>query len=230
MAILDRQAADETLSDLCDSGAGVLHIPTDVSDPDDVERAFDELQAEWGSPSVLVNVAGVFADVPFLETTVAVWDHMMDVNAKGVFLCSQAAALRMREGGEGRIVNILSTASAQAFALESAYCASKGAALLLTRVMAVELAQYGISVNGVGPGTVRTEMGSAYLGGGPIAEHELARTPMGRLGEPEDIAEAVAFFASAASWVTGQVLYVDGGFMATGLPVLEALGAVAQDR
>lgn len=225
IAILDRQAAAETLSELRAGGAETWSRETDVVDPVDVERAFAELETEWGAPSILVNVAGVFADVPFLDTTAEVWDRMMDVNAKGVFLCSQSAARRMRDGGGGRIVNILSTASAQAFALESAYCASKGAALLLTRVMAVELAQYGIAVNGVGPGTVLTEMGSAYLGGGPIAEHELARTPMGRLGEPEDIAEAVAFFATAARWTTGQVLYVDGGFMATGLGALEGLGA-----
>jgi len=224
VAILDRGPADETLDELRALGTDARHMPVDVSDPSAVQNAFEELERTWGPPAVLVNVAGVFADVPFLETTPEIWDRMLDVNAKGVFLCSQAAALRMRGRGEGRIVNILSTAAAQAFALESAYCASKGAALLLTKVMAVELAQYGISVNGVAPGTVRTDMGSAYLGDGPIAAHELARTPMGRLGEPEDIAEAVLFFAASAPWVTGQVLYVDGGFTATGLGVLKGLG------
>ena len=227
VAVLDRQTADDTVAELRDAGGEAVFIATDVTDPDSVDDAFAEIEARLGPPSVLANVAGVFADVPFLDTTVELWDKLMGVNAKGVFLCSQAAARRMRDGRYGRIVNVLSTAAAQAFALESAYCASKGAALLLTRVMAVELAQYGITVNGVGPGTVRTEMGSAYLGGGPIAEHELARTPMGRFGEPQDIAETVAFFAGTATWVTGQVLYVDGGFMATGLPMLEGLAATA---
>lgn len=226
VAILDRQPAQATLDELHDIGADARHLPADVSDPDEVQDAFAELSADWGSPAILVNVAGVFADVPFLETTAETWDRMLGVNAKGVFLCSQAAARQMRERGEGRIINILSTAAAQAFALESAYCASKGAALLLTKVMAVELAQYGIAVNGVAPGTVRTEMGSAYLGTGPISAHELARTPLGRLGEPEDIAEAVRFFAISAPWVTGQVLYVDGGFTATGLGVLDGLAEV----
>ena len=96
----------------------------------------------------------------------------MDINAKGMFFSCQSAARRMRQAGGGRIVNILSTAAGQGFALESAYCASKGAALLLTRTLAVEFAPDGIVVNGVGPGTVQTEIGADYLAGGPIAEHE----------------------------------------------------------
>ena len=132
----------------------------------------------------------------------------------------------MAEQGEGRIVNVLSTAAFQGFALESAYCASKGAALLLTRTMAIELAPLGIAVNAVAPGTVRTAMGSAYLGDGPIAAHELSRTPLGRLGAPEDIAEAIAFLAGPASWTTGTVLAVDGGFLAAGLPALDGLEAL----
>lgn len=223
IAILDREAAGDTVAQLERMGVRSISVLADITDQAAVETAFDQLETDLGSPSILVNAAGIFADLPFLETPLEVWDAVMDVNARGMFSCSQQAARRMRNQGRGRIVNILSTASAQGFALESAYCASKGAALLLTRVMAVELAEYGITVNGVGPGTVRTAMGAAYLGEGPIPAHELARTPLGRFGEPGDIAEAVAFFATAASWVTGQVLYVDGGFMATGLPVLEGL-------
>ena len=117
----------------------------------------------------------------------------MSVNARGAFLSCQQAARRMRAVGAGRIVNILFTASSQGFALESAYCASKGAVLLLTRVLAVELAPLGITVNGVGPGTVETAMGRDYLARGPIAGHELSRSPMGRFGQPADIAETVHF-------------------------------------
>src|SRR5258708_11975617 len=106
----------------------------------------------------------------------------MNVNARGVFLSCQEAARRMRAEGEGRIVNILSTASSQGFALESAYCASKGAVLLLTRTLAVELAPLGITVNGVGPGTVETPMAQDYLPRGPPPPHTLTPTPMGRFG------------------------------------------------
>jgi NAD(P)-dependent dehydrogenase (short-subunit alcohol dehydrogenase family) len=223
VAILDVSPADETMKLLADEGCEARHFSTDVSDPEAVSDAFARIASEWGAPAVLVNVAGIFADIPFLDTPVETYDRVMGVNARGTFLCSQAAARLMAPQRRGSIVNILSTASAQAFALESAYCASKGAVLLLTRVMAVELAPYGITVNGVGPGTVMTEMGSDYLSGGPIAAHELSRTPMGRFGEPEDIAESVFFLAVHARWTTGQALYTDGGFLAAGLAGLEGL-------
>ena len=223
LALLDIADARETAAEIEGRGGEVWQHRTDLTDVTSITAAFRELEGRWGPSAVLVNVAGVFADLPFLETPPEVYDRVMAVNARGVFFCSQAAARGMAAAGGGRIVNILSTASAQGFALESAYCASKGAALLLTRTMAVELARYGIQVNGVGPGTVQTAMGGEYLGEGPIAPHELARTPLGRFGEPEDIAEAVAFLATRASWITGQVIYVDGGFLAAGLPWLDGL-------
>ena len=220
IAVLDLQAAAQTLSLVSELGRPALGVEVDVSDAADVARAYERLDDEHGPPYALVNAAGVFADIPFLDTPVEVWDHVMSVNARGMFLSCQEAARRMRAAGEGRIVNILSTAASQGFALESAYCASKGAALLLTRVLAVELAPLGITVNGVGPGTVETAMGADYLGQGPIAGHELSRTPMGRFGKPADIAETVCFLVSDATWLTGQAIYVDGGFLAAGLPLL----------
>jgi NAD(P)-dependent dehydrogenase (short-subunit alcohol dehydrogenase family) len=223
VAILDLDPADQTRQLISEQGGESWFRTTDVSNPDSIEGAFESLEAEWGIPRALANVAGVFEDVPFLDTTEAIWDWTMGVNAKGMFFCCQSAARRMRQAGGGRIVNILSNASAQGFALESAYCASKGAALLLTRTLAIELAGDGIVVNGVGPGTIETEMGADYLAGGPIADHELARTPLGRFGQPADIAEAVTWLLTRASWLTGQVIYVDGGFLAAGLPYLDGL-------
>jgi NAD(P)-dependent dehydrogenase (short-subunit alcohol dehydrogenase family) len=220
IAVFDARPAAETLSRLGELGRPALAVEVDMSDAADVARAYERLDEELGRPYALVNAAGIFADFPFLDTPVEVWDHVMSVNARGVFLSCQQAARRMRDAGEGRIVNILSTASSQGFALESAYCASKGAVLLLTRVLAVELAPLGITVNGVGPGTVQTAMGRDYLARGPIAGHELSRTPMGRFGQPADIAETVHFLVSEATWLTGQAIYVDGGFLATGLPLL----------
>jgi NAD(P)-dependent dehydrogenase (short-subunit alcohol dehydrogenase family) len=223
IAVLDKQPATETLSRLNELGRPAWAAEVDLSDAADVAHAYQRLDDEFGLPYALVNAAGIFADIPFLDTPVAVWDQVMNVNARGVFLSCQEAARRMRAAAEGRIVNILSTASSQGFALESAYCASKGAVLLLTRVLAVELAPLGITVNGVGPGTVETAMGRDYLARGPIAGHELSRTPMGRFGTPADIAETVCFLISDATWLTGQAIYVDGGFLATGLPLLEQL-------
>jgi NAD(P)-dependent dehydrogenase (short-subunit alcohol dehydrogenase family) len=223
IAVLDKQPATETLSRLSELGRPAWAAEVDLSEAADVARAYQRLDDEFGRPYALVNAAGIFADIPFLDTPVDVWDKVMNVNARGVFLSCQEAARRMRAAGQGRIVNILSTASSQGFALESAYCASKGAVLLLTRVLAVELAPLGITVNGVGPGTVETAMGRDYLARGPIAGHELSRTPMGRFGTPADIAETVCFLISDAAWLTGQAIYVDGGFLATGLPLLAQL-------
>lgn len=223
IAVLDLQPATETLRRLRELGRPGWAIEADVSDPAAVAHAYQALEEALGRPYALVNAAGIFADIPFLDTPADVWDRVMAVNARGVFLSCQEAARRMRIAGEGRIVNILSTASSQGFALESAYCASKGAALLLTRVLAVELAPLGITVNGVGPGTVETAMGHDYLSRQPIAGHELSRTPMGRLGQPADIAEAVCFLVSDATWLTGQAIYVDGGFLAAGLPLLPSM-------
>jgi NAD(P)-dependent dehydrogenase (short-subunit alcohol dehydrogenase family) len=223
IAVLDKQPATQTLSRLKELGRPAWSAEVDLSDAADVARAYQRLDDEFGTPYALVNAAGIFADIPFLDTPVDVWDQVMNVNARGVFLSCQEAARRMRTAGQGRIVNILSTASSQGFALESAYCASKGAVLLLTRVLAVELAPLGITVNGVGPGTVETAMGRDYLARQPIAGHELSRTPMGRFGTPADIAETVCFLVSDATWLTGQAIYVDGGFLATGLPLLAQL-------
>lgn len=223
VAVVDLAPGDDTLDLLSRVGGEGRYYATDVSDSASVTRSFEAIAAELGAPHALVNAAGIFADEPFLETPLEVYERVMAVNARGVFLACQQAGRQMAEAGGGRIINILSTAAAQGFAYESAYCASKGAALLLTRVLAVELAEYDITVNGVGPGTVETKMGGEYLARGPIPAHELTRTPLGRFGKPTDIAAAVAFFVETASWVTGQVLYVDGGFLAAGLPVLEGL-------
>jgi NAD(P)-dependent dehydrogenase (short-subunit alcohol dehydrogenase family) len=223
VAVLDLAAPEETRRLVDARGGELWFAETDIAEPDSIERSFARLESEWGAPQALANVAGVFADVPFLDTTPDIWDRVMSVNAKGMFFCCQAAAKRMRRAGGGRIVNILSTASAQGFALESVYCASKGAALLMTRTLAIELAADGILVNGVGPGTIDTDMGADYLGDGPIAAHEMARTPLGRFGNPQDIAETVVWLLGSASWLTGQAIYVDGGFLAAGLPYLEGL-------
>jgi NAD(P)-dependent dehydrogenase (short-subunit alcohol dehydrogenase family) len=229
VAILDLISPHETEQKL-DGQKPVWFRRTDLTRPAEIEESFAKLEQNWGLPSVLVNVAGVFTGLrPFLDIDQATWDAEMNVNGRGLFFASQSAAKRMRRRGGGRIVNILSTASSQGFALASPYCASKGAALALTRVLAVELAGDNISVNGVGPGSVAAPTSESYLAETAIARHELERTPAGRLGEPEDIAEAVVFFACSSRWCTGQALYVDGGFMSAGLPYLDELPRPEED-
>jgi NAD(P)-dependent dehydrogenase (short-subunit alcohol dehydrogenase family) len=130
------------------------------------------------------------------------------------------------QGIRGRIINITSTESEQAFALQSAYGASKGGLRQLTQGMAVELAPYGILVNAVGPGACSTPALDRQMATPRIAQHDLERTPLGRWGTPSDIASAVRFLACEASWMTGQTIYVDGGFLAAGLPMFEELADI----
>jgi NAD(P)-dependent dehydrogenase (short-subunit alcohol dehydrogenase family) len=126
----------------------------------------------------------------------------------------------MRDRGRGgRIINIASTASVQAWHLQSVYGASKGAVALLTRCMAIELGQYGICVNAVGPGTIVTPGSKEFLSDERVLANELGRVALDRLGQPEDIATAVRYLARDARWTTGQTIYVDGGFLAAGLTV-----------
>ena len=119
IAVLDLQAATQTLSLVSELGRPAWGTQVDLSNAADVVRAYERLDEEFGSPYALVNAAGVFADIPFLDTPVEVWDHVMSVNARGMFLSCQEAARRMRAAGEGRIVNILSTAASQGFALDA---------------------------------------------------------------------------------------------------------------
>jgi NAD(P)-dependent dehydrogenase (short-subunit alcohol dehydrogenase family) len=206
-------------------------VAADVSEPADVERAFAEADALLGGPPHgLVCVAGIAPEMAFLETPPEVLDRVLAVNVRGPFLCGQAAARRMRDAGGGRIVNIASTASVQGWALQTAYGASKGAVALLTRTMAIELGPLGIAVNAIGPGTIDTPLAVNFTGNPAWRDHDLSRTPLGRWGTPEDIAVAVRFLLRDAQWLTGQVLYVDGGFLATGGPTLAGVDHVSLER
>lgn len=222
VAGIDRRPCDETAAM---AGERFRSFTCDLADPHAIPTVFDEIdQAYREAPWGLVYVAGVGPELPFLETTPEIFDGVMAVNVRGMFFAGQAAALRMREAGGGRIVHIASTASAMGWASMTAYGASKGAVLLLTRNMANELAGDGITVNAVGPGTIDTPLAANVLANSDWVASELGRTPLGRLGTPLDIANGVRFFLREdADWVTGQTLYIDGGFLACGGPVLESM-------
>jgi 3-oxoacyl-[acyl-carrier protein] reductase len=231
VAVLDLQERD--------LGERARVFPCDVSDERSVRTALADVVAYLGTPRILVNAAGVSPTrrVPFLESTLPDWQRAIDVNATGMYLVSRefATLYTAGPGAAGRIVNILSTASFAGWAGMSAYCASKGAALLLTRTMAIELASLGITVNGVAPGTIETNMTAAFRADSPapqrdaIVRHDSERTPLGRRGAPADVAAAVLYLVSdEARWVTGDVLTVDGGYMATGCPVYGGDGLPVQ--
>ena len=202
---------------LRESGFTAEAVAVDVTDQAQVGRLMETTVATFGRLDLLVNNAGVGLNRPFLETTLEEWERTLRVNLTGTFLCSQAAARVMRERGGGRIVSIASISGERGAQNRSAYGASKAGIIQLTKVMALELAQYGIRVNAVAPGPVVTDM-TNVTHTQAIRQTYNARIPMKRYAQCAEIAAAVTFLASDdSSFVTGHTLDVDGGFVSAGL-------------
>lgn len=193
------------------SEVGAKALVGDVTDMADLKR----LVSEISSADILINAAGINLRQPVNEITEETWDQTIDVNLKAVFFLSRALVAGMKEKGWGKIINIASLQSERAFANSIPYGASKGGILQLTRAMAETWSKDGITVNALGPGFFPTEL-TAPVYGNPTKLDELAaQTAIGRNGELEDLVGPALFFASPASdYVTGQTLYVDGGFTA----------------
>jgi NAD(P)-dependent dehydrogenase (short-subunit alcohol dehydrogenase family) len=192
----------------------VVTMPADVAAPAEVERVVGDVVARHGRLDALVNCAGTARRAPALEQGLADWDYMIDLNLKGTVAACRAAAPHMRQAGGGRIVNITSIGAEFGLVNRAAYCATKGAVAQLTRCLALEWGRYGITVNAVGPGITVTPLVRPYLAAHPGKEQTMvAKIPLGRLGEPDDMAGAVLFLVSdLARYVTGQTVYVDGGW------------------
>jgi NAD(P)-dependent dehydrogenase (short-subunit alcohol dehydrogenase family) len=194
-----------------------LALPCDVSDSAAVTASVDQIATHFGRLDALVNNAGVAAFAPLLETSEADWSRILSVNLTGPFLCTKAAAPLMREHGGGAVVNITSISAVRASTLRSAYGTSKAGLAHLTKQLAVELASIGIRVNGVAPGPVDTAMAKAVHTPEIRADYHDA-IPLNRYGLEEELAEAIFFLCSdRASYITGQILAVDGGFDAAGI-------------
>jgi NAD(P)-dependent dehydrogenase (short-subunit alcohol dehydrogenase family) len=203
-----------------------LALPCDVSDAAGVAAAVDAVEQRFGRLDALVNNAGVAVFAPLLETSDADWSRILAVNLTGPFLCAKAAAPLMREHGGGAIVNITSISAVRASTLRSAYGTSKAGLAHLTKQLAVELASLGIRVNAVAPGPVDTAMAKAVHTAAIRADYHDA-IPLNRYGLEEELAEAIFFLScDRASYITGQILAVDGGFDAAGigLPTLRGQG------
>ncbi|MFC6789145.1 SDR family NAD(P)-dependent oxidoreductase [Methylobacterium komagatae] len=201
-----------------------LAIVADVSDPAQVKAAVQQVEERFGRLDALVNNAGIAIFKPLLETTFEEWSKVLAVNLSGPFLCTQAAAPLMAAGGGGAIVNITSISGLRASTLRVAYGTSKAGLAQLTKQQAIELAQHGIRVNAVAPGPVDTAMAKAVHSPEIRAAYHDA-VPLARYGLESELAQAIVFLCSSrASYVTGQVLAVDGGFEATGigLPALRS--------
>ena len=217
-----REGAKVVLADVADAPGralaaelGALYIHCDVGDKAQVDALVASVMQAHGRIDVLVNNAGIFKAADFLEISEADFDAVLRVNLKGSFLVGQAVAREMAKAGKGAIVNMSSVNAVLAIPTIASYNVSKGGINQLTRVMALALVDKGIRVNAVAPGTIATELAEkAVLTSEEAKARIMSRTPMKRLGQPAEVADAVAWLASdAASYVTGEIVVVDGGRM-----------------
>jgi len=212
----DRVGAERVAHALSASGAEAIGVAVDISDRAQIDDMIDVVAQRLGGLDVLVNNAAHARYDFAVDLDDEAWDYTVGVTLTGTFTCAQRAARRMITGRGGRIVNITSMAAHVALARTVAYASSKAAVEAMTRVMAIELAEYGVQVNAIAPGPVDTEFSREVVSEAGRAQR-LSRLPSGRLGTPEDVAAAAVFLASpAAEWITGAVLAVDGGYTIAG--------------
>jgi glucose 1-dehydrogenase len=214
IADIDCSAGEAEASAL---GSECRFVPADVGARNDVERLIAETAKAFGGIDVLINNAGIVHAADFLDIAEADFDRVLRVNLKGAFLTGQAVAKRMVaqvEAGKppGVIVNMSSINAVVAIANQVPYCVSKGGIDQLTKVMALSLAPYGIRVNAIGPGSILTDILKSIVTDTEAKRKILSRTPLGRIGDPDEIAAIAVFLASRdASYITGQTIYADGG-------------------
>ena len=204
----NRSRAQETVDEVANAGGRAIVVAADVADENEVTAMFDRVEAEFGGVDVVVNTAGIMLLAPLIDLDFDDFDRMHRTNVRGTFVVSQQAARRVRAGGA--IVNFSSSVVKIALPSYTAYAATKGAVDAMTLILAKELRGRDITVNAVAPGPTATPL---FLDGKPqeVVDNLKSISPLERLGEPADIAEAVAFLAGPARWINGQVIYANGG-------------------
>ncbi len=212
------QQVEETASEVERLGRKSLRVAADVTDRESLERLLAAAVAAFGKVDILINCAGKIKRTPTLDFNEKEWADIVDTNLTGTLRGCQVFGKHMLERGYGRIVNIASLNSFVAFTEVAAYGASKAAVAALTRALAVEWSSRGLCVNAIAPGVFRTHLNQALLDGTERGRELLMRTPCKRFGRVEELAGAAVFLSSeAASFINGQVLVVDGGFLASGV-------------
>ena len=194
-----------------------LFLQVDVSKPESVTNMIKEIINKYNRIDILIHSAGIGVEKLFLETTTNEWNKIINIDLSGTFYCAQACAKELVKQQYGRIVSLASTAGIRGGTGRAAYGAAKGGVIALTKVMAVELAQYNITVNALAPGAIETEL-VAKMHSAETRKVYKAGIPMNRYGTPEEAANAAIFLASDnAKYITGQILGVDGGFLSAGI-------------
>jgi NAD(P)-dependent dehydrogenase (short-subunit alcohol dehydrogenase family) len=217
IADVNLDGAKETADSLIATGARALPVAVNVADPASVQAMMAAILTAYGRVDILVNNAGVGGNTPFLKTSFEDWNRIIGINLTGAFLVAQAAASEMVKGGGGKIINIASLSGQRGGNGRAAYGSAKAGLELLTKVMAVELAEHNINVNNIAPGAIETEMAKFAHDAATRAAYNYL-IPMVRYGTPEEIAHAAVFLCSdEASYVHGHTLNVDGGFLSAGL-------------
>lgn len=212
------QEVERAAAKIEELGRRSLRLASDVADRSSLQAVADAVVATFGKVDILINSAGITKKTPTLDTTDEDWNEILDTNLTGTLRACQVFGRLMTERGYGRIVNIASLSSFVSLYQVAAYAASKAAVASLTKSLAVEWARYGVCVNAIAPGVFRTALNSELLDTTARGKEFLMRTPMQRFGNVEELAGAAVFLASdAASFVTGEILVVDGGFLASGV-------------
>lgn len=208
---------EKAVAEYKQSGLEVHSYLFDVTKEQDVKQHLKKIEKEVGSIDILVNNAGMIKRIPALEMEVADFKQVLDVDLTAPFLMSKHVAKRMIENGGGKIINVCSMMSELGRDTVTAYAAAKGGLKMLTRNLATEWAKHNIQVNGIGPGYFATEQTAPIrVGGHPFNDFIINRTPAGKWGDPDDLGGTIVFLSSAASnFVNGQIIYVDGGILAT---------------
>jgi len=213
-----QEQVDAVSAEIEARGRLTARITSDVSDRASLQRVLDKTLEEFGKVDILVNCAGKIKRAPTVSFPEDEWQSIIDTNLTGTLRACQIFGKQMLERGYGRIINIASLNSFVALAEVAAYAASKAAVVSLTRSLAVEWSRHGVIVNAIAPGVFRTALNAELLDSTPRGRELLMRTPMGRFGKIEEVVGAAVFLASdAASFIAGQVVTIDGGFLASGV-------------
>jgi 3-oxoacyl-[acyl-carrier protein] reductase len=204
----NRDRAQAVADEIEAAGGRAIVVGADVADEGQVAALFDQVEAEVGGVDVVVNTAGIMLLSPLIELNLDDFDRMHRTNVRGTFVVSQQAARRVRQGGA--IINFSTSVTKIALPTYSAYAATKGAVDAMTLILAKEMRGRDVTVNAVAPGPTATPL---FLEGKPeqVVENMRRMAPLERLGEPDDVAEVVAFLAGPARWVNGQIIYTNGG-------------------